>query len=232
VELQGVEVGEVRQAQLRYEPGKPGLLTRVVFSIDPGKVQVEGLSTSGTSGTQAVSAALAHLVARGLRAQVTEASLITGSKVIALSVVEEAPPGRLTRSGGLVQIPTAPSGDLTDLLARSHQLVTHLERATAGPELKSSLRSLDHTLAQLDTLTRTAGPDLAALIAGLRRTADAANGTLTKVQGLVGGDVPADSDLPQLILEVTRAARSVRELADYLERHPEALLRGRGKDGS
>jgi paraquat-inducible protein B len=34
-------------------------------------------------------------------------------------------------------------------------------------------------------------------------------------------------ELSNTLLEVSRAARSVRVLADYLERHPEALIRGK-----
>jgi hypothetical protein len=36
-----------------------------------------------------------------------------------------------------------------------------------------------------------------------------------------------NTDLPRLMQELGDAARSVRVLADYLDRHPEALLRGR-----
>jgi paraquat-inducible protein B len=35
------------------------------------------------------------------------------------------------------------------------------------------------------------------------------------------------ADLANTLQEVSRAARAVRVLADYLERHPEALLRGK-----
>ena len=35
------------------------------------------------------------------------------------------------------------------------------------------------------------------------------------------------TQLPGLLQQVSEAARSIRELADFLERHPEALLRGR-----
>ncbi|MDE2451109.1 MAG: hypothetical protein KGO22_19185 [Gammaproteobacteria bacterium] len=34
--------------------------------------------------------------------------------------------------------------------------------------------------------------------------------------------------LANTVQEVTEAARAVRSLADYLDRHPEALIRGRG----
>jgi paraquat-inducible protein B len=50
------------------------------------------------------------------------------------------------------------------------------------------------------------------------------------VQGMVGNSNETNSDLPRLMRELTDAARSVKSLADYLDRHPEALLRGRKDD--
>jgi paraquat-inducible protein B len=41
---------------------------------------------------------------------------------------------------------------------------------------------------------------------------------------------PLQSDLGSTLIELSRAARSVSALADYLERHPEALIRGKPKD--
>jgi paraquat-inducible protein B len=38
-------------------------------------------------------------------------------------------------------------------------------------------------------------------------------------------------DLRETLQEVTRAAEQVRALTDYLERHPESLLRGRRPSG-
>ena len=42
-----------------------------------------------------------------------------------------------------------------------------------------------------------------------------------------GKDSPAPQDLRDTLQEVTRAARAVRILVDYLERHPEMLIRGK-----
>jgi paraquat-inducible protein B len=39
------------------------------------------------------------------------------------------------------------------------------------------------------------------------------------------------TELRQLLIELRDAARSIRVMADYLEQHPEALIRGKG-DGS
>jgi paraquat-inducible protein B len=37
-------------------------------------------------------------------------------------------------------------------------------------------------------------------------------------------------DLRQALQELTRAAASLRVLTDYLERHPEAIIRGKPED--
>jgi len=231
VELQGTEVGEVQQAHLRYDSERRSLVTEVTFWVDPEKVQILGMpDPDGAERSAVVSEWLDQLVRRGLRAAVTDESWLTGSKLLALDMVEDMKPGRMQRSGGLIRVPTAGSSDLAGVLRSARGLVSHLEQATSGPALAHALRSLDHTLTRLDELTREVSPDVKSLVASLRRTSAAAQDTMGTVQGLMGNNVPADSDVPQLLREVTAAARAVRELADYLDRHPEALLRGRGKD--
>ena len=42
-----------------------------------------------------------------------------------------------------------------------------------------------------------------------------------------GSDSPLIFDLRRLLEELTGASRSIRSFADYLDRHPEALIRGR-----
>jgi paraquat-inducible protein B len=52
--------------------------------------------------------------------------------------------------------------------------------------------------------------------------------TLSSVQGVVAEDSNTLYELNNSLQELSEAARSIRFLADYLERHPEALLRGKG----
>jgi paraquat-inducible protein B len=84
----------------------------------------------------------------------------------------------------------------------------------------------------LDGFTRDVEPDIKSLVKSLRDTADSANGTLSAVQGMLGSNAnnAANTDLPKLMRELEDAARSVRVLADYLDRHPESLLRGRKEE--
>jgi paraquat-inducible protein B len=54
-----------------------------------------------------------------------------------------------------------------------------------------------------------------------------ARGTLASAEAIVGPESPVRYDLDAMLKELTGAARSIRVFADYLERHPDALLRGR-----
>jgi paraquat-inducible protein B len=60
-----------------------------------------------------------------------------------------------------------------------------------------------------------------------RGTLDSASGTLNSANALVQPDSTQVQKLNSSLEEVSRAARSLRVLADYLERHPEALVRGK-----
>ncbi len=78
------------------------------------------------------------------------------------------------------------------------------------------------------------GEDLQKAIAQLDTTLVSAQGTLTSARGTLDNTTaltgPNSSQVQQIgstLQEVSRAARSLRVLADYLERHPEALLRGK-----
>jgi paraquat-inducible protein B len=159
--------------------------------------------------------------------QVTTANLITGLKIVALDMVKGAKPARVEHVGEYLQLPTAPSGDIDDILQTLRSVLKNVDNATSGPELQHAIKSLDATLTHLEKLTSDVQPDVKELIKSLRETSDAAQNALNSVHGLVGQNGAEGPDLSQLMQQLTEAARSVRGLADYLDRHPEALLRGR-----
>jgi paraquat-inducible protein B len=233
VELEGNEIGEVQESHLKYDEHRHTLVTRVAFGIDPDRVTIENMPKPGKSAPrEAVEAWLKTLVDHGLRAQVGSLSFLTGQKLIALDMTPNAPPARIRRSGDVLEFPTTSSGDLTEILQSMRGILQNLNRATSGPQLGHALQSLDRTLTRLDNITRDVEPDIKSLVKSLRDTADAAQGTLSAAQSMMGGNGngAVNTDLPKMMRELTEAARSVRALADYLDRHPESLLRGRKGD--
>ena len=233
VELEGNEVGEVKEAHLKYDEQRHTLLTHVTFSVDPDRMKIENLPhPAGAAPRALVGDWLKTLVDHGLRAQVASLSFITGQKLIALDMTANAPAGHIKQVGQGLEFPTTSSGDLTEIMQSMRGVLQNLDRATSGPQLGHALQSLDQTLTRLDNITRDVEPDIKSLVKSLRDTADAAQGTLSAVQGMVGNNAnnPANTDLPKMMRELQDAARAVRVLADYLDRHPESLLRGRKGD--
>jgi len=228
VELEGTGVGEVISKRLIYDRASGSLYTRAKIAIDPEALDIPGLPASDAAEqTAAVKTALAHLVSRGLRAQLISSSLITGSKLVALDLVAGAPAARIRLIDGVEQLPAAPGTDIDAILRSVQDTLHHLDQATAGPQLRHAVVELDATLTKLNQLTTTLTPQTASLLKSLRATSEAAQRAANAASATFGANGAENTDLPRLMRQLSEAARSVRELADYLDRHPEALLRGR-----
>lgn len=111
-----------------------------------------------------------------------------------------------------------------------------------GPsgKLASDLHdTLEATRAAMDqahtTFTLQDGP-AAQLVNDLRTTANTiddtfaqAQDTLATTKGIVDENSDLRYELGNTLEELSSAARSIRHMAEYLERHPEALIHGKGK---
>ena len=145
-------------------------------------------------------------------------------------MVHDAPPAHIEQVDGYAQLPSGSSTDLADILASVKTIVHHVDTVTAGPELGHAIKELDRTLTNLDHVTAEVEPQIKPLIDSLRETAETAQRTLQAATNMLGTKASSGTDLPRLIRELTEAARSIRALTDYLDEHPEALLRGRKGD--
>ncbi|MBL8343726.1 MAG: MCE family protein [Rubrivivax sp.] len=66
-----------------------------------------------------------------------------------------------------------------------------------------------------------------AALAQVQRSAEAVTQAAQALQGAAGDDSRLRLNAERALADVSRAARSLRELAELLERHPDALVRGR-----
>jgi paraquat-inducible protein B len=231
VELQGAEVGQVISAQLQYDDITQLPQMVATLQIDPSRVQiVHQRDDTHATPTDALRARIARLVTHGLRAQLTTANFITGNKVVALDIIKGAPAARIEQVDGLSQLPSVSGSDLSEILASIKSVMNHLNAATEGPELGHAIKELDRTLSNLDQLTQDVEPQIKPLLQSLRETAEATQRTLEAANKTLGGRASGGGDLSHLIRELTDAARSIRALTDYLDRHPESLIRGHKGD--
>jgi paraquat-inducible protein B len=109
------------------------------------------------------------------------------------------------------RLPTVP-GQLQATEDKGEKIINKLDKLpldAIGDNVRRSLVDLDLTLVTA------------------RNTLASARGTLVNTDALTGPNSAQVQQLDNTLQEVSRAARSLRVLADYLERHPEALLRGK-----
>lgn len=251
VRLRGFRIGEVQSVQLYVDARTGDAQTNVLADLFPSRL---GLPATGAPGSPAERAAtdemMRHLIARGYRARLVQKPLLIGGLVINLDIAKSAPSATLV-AGTPPLIPSTDSGssidDVTDHLSQilakvdnvpieaigqNMKSVTHnLDTLIASPQLGDSLHHLDSTLAQVDQVMTEVRPQIGPLVKKLNQVADEVSGIAAAAQAVLNGQGGnLDASVPAAIEQLTEAARSVRGLADYLDRHPEALLRGKGKD--
>jgi len=195
---------------------------------------------SRASGAQ-VAAEIELLIRKGMRARLARDPPLVGSYQISLQMVPNAPAATepLPMEDGLPQIPTVSGGDIAGIIDRINRVpiekiaqnalqTTHnLAMLTSSPKLRDALVQLDAALGQIHGMTAEAGPQVGPLIHDLRRAAADLDGTAKSADGLLSGTA-TQNGLTDSVQEIAETARAVRSLADYLDQHPDALIRGRG----
>jgi paraquat-inducible protein B len=124
--------------------------------------------------------------------------------------------------------------DIHQLTQQTQQLVQHVDK-----QLGQVASGATTTLGQVGKLTQTVNAQVLALATSLNQTAEGAlqaidrlRETLTATQQLVTPSAPVGYELVKTLREFSETARSLRMLANYLERHPNALVFGRQESGA
>jgi paraquat-inducible protein B len=212
VEMKGIQIGEVTEVRAQFDDKTMDFTVPVTIRVDPERFGVKLRDT--TTGAAAVAEhrkAMDALVSRGLRAQLRTGSLISGSLYVAADFFPDAPPVSLDWSQNPVQVPTWP-GQIEVLEASLGNIIKKIDAMPLkgiGDDLQTTINELNRTLA------------------GARGTLTNTDKLLSSADRILSPDSVLDVQLGSMLQEVGGAARAIRLLADYLERHPEALIRGK-----
>ena len=245
VMLFGLPAGEVTDVGLTLDPATMVFRPRVLITFFPERLVARMSSREKATGKALAEASLAartQLVRRiveerGLRAQLRSGNLLTGQLFVALDYFPDSPKPKIDWTQDPLELPAVPSA-LPDLEAKLASILAKLDNLpleSIGKEVQKDLATLGQTLEDGAKLLRGVDTELVGelktTLAEARRAAVTADRVLANTDStLVGKDAPAQQALRDALQEMALTARSFRVLADYLERHPEALIRGKTEE--
>ena len=215
---------------MNYRTNRPRIA--VIIEIEPQR-----FLPAGEAGKRPEKyAVMRALVERGLRAQMQTGSLLTGKQLIALDIHPDQPNRKLIMSGKHPKIPTIPStiNAISDSATRILAKFEKLPLDALANDLRTAVRSADGTLKEAKRFIGSIEGEAAPLLKSLHEDAVAAKltivqakKTLATIDNLASENSDVRQQLAALLQELTDASRSIKQLAEYLELHPEALVRGK-----
>ena len=229
IDFRGIVVGEVAAIYTHFDPATKEFTIPVEVHIFPerftSRYDTGAKGAADANGGRVTSdrkAFIDYLVAHGLRGQLKTASLLTGNLYVAVDFFPAAPKATIDWNKALPELPTVP-GNLQGLQDSITSLVAKLNKIpfeSIGNDLHQTLSDADGLLKTLNTQV---APEARATLVAAQQALASANSTLQPNSALAQSTVDT-------MRELSRTAASFRALADYLERHPEALLRGKTED--
>jgi paraquat-inducible protein B len=200
VEIGGIPIGEVTQINPQFSAKTMQFSVPVTVIVDPQRYGVKFTDVTANEDSMAINKKVMDaLVAHGLRAELKTGNLLSGSLFVAVNLFPNEPPASIDWSQSPVQLPTK-SGQLD----------------AVEDSVGDLLKNLNKTMTNLDTT-----------VTSVRGTLTNADALLNNASQLIEPNSVLDSELNNMLMQGGDAARSLRVLMDYLERHPEALIRGK-----
>ncbi|WP_018605266.1 intermembrane transport protein PqiB [Uliginosibacterium gangwonense] len=229
VDFRGIAIGEVVSLGMSYERDKRSLTVPVRIRIYPDRMRSLNIEQKVGDTPAGRRKLLDDFIAAGLRAQLRTGNLLTGQLYVALDFFPKAARQAVDWARVPPVLPTT-NGDLHELQATLASIAGKLDRIPfeqISADLHQSLQSLDKALKDADALIAKLDGEVAPEI---KATLASARQTLNTTEQTMANQSPMQQELQGSLREVSRAAQSVRELTDYLQRHPEALLRGKTEE--
>jgi paraquat-inducible protein B len=249
VEFRGIRIGSVADVRMVIDEKDETVSIPVLIQLEPQRITIDNPLFDQTDRY----AAMADLVVRGLRAQLQLGNLLTGELYVALDFHPDAEPAILNMDGRFPELPTIPTDleaiaksinnvlkgiaalPLAELVGDMSDTAKSLKALVSSDEITGMIAALSRSASSFDDVMASVDKDIGPLLSDLRGAASAADdamvaarSTMTSTEQMVGEKSTMRYDLNKLITELTAAARSIRVFADYLERHPDSLIRGKG----
>ena len=222
VDFRGIVLGQVTGIAIDYDPKERNFTMPVTMNLYPDRLGKRFRETVRKEDVVAGRELLERLVKHGLRGQLRTGNLITSQLYVALDIFPKAPAATVDVTSNPLELPTIPN-TLDELQLQVADIAKKLDQVPfdqIGNNLNSALKNADKLFTRLDS----------EVVPQARDTLAAAKQTFGSAEATLQQDSPLQSDVHQALQELTRTLQSLNALSDYLERHPESLLRGKSGD--
>jgi paraquat-inducible protein B len=213
----GIHAGQVIDMQLEYDLSDDSFKIPVLIEMEPDRLTIVGQEAGKELPT------IENLVSRGLRAQLKSGSLLTGQLLIDFEMYPDADIAEVYYEDGVAVLPTVP----TSLAAIKSSLQGLMHKIEKMP-LEEIGHNLNGVLEGVNKLANSG--DMRDTLKNLNEASAQLKATLTTADDVVAGfdeSSAAYQDIRKTMNELSAAARSLRLMMDYLERHPDALIKGK-----
>jgi paraquat-inducible protein B len=226
IDFRGVVVGTVTRIRPNVDVAGKNFRIRVSADYFPRRMRSRDRGSVMTNDQRR--ALLAGMISNGMRAQLRTSSLLTGQLYVALDFFPGTPKVKPRKDAAklddddLPEIPVVQSSllQLQDAISAIARKVQQFPLEQVGTDLQETLRGATKLIDHID---RDLVPELRTTLTDVRKAVEAVDQTLKP-------NSPLQQDARDAMREVARAAAAFRALADYLERHPEALISGKRAD--
>lgn len=224
IEFRGLDLGKVVDIDLEFDAEDKSFFALVKGELYPLRfgAAYQSMVKRDPSAEQPGQALLEVMVKRGMRAQMRAANLLTGQQYVALEFYPNAEPVTTARNATPMVLPTI-AGDFDRLQQQLSSIVAKIDTIPfegIGNDLRTSLKSVTKLVEGLDGKV---APQLGSML-------KAARSSLGRIDTLLAPNSSMNDNIDRSLREISAAAKSLRALADYLQTHPTALLRGPARD--
>ncbi len=244
VDFYGIKIGEVISIRLLFDQETLTFRIPVLIAIEPDRIELAGELAIPEYKV------MEKLVAKGLRAQQRTGNLLTGQSYVSMRIQPEAESQDIRTGDVYPVLPTIPNTveeitatakrmldrfnhlpleeTLTDIREASRQV----KDMTGSKALESAIDNIDQSFAEFKKVTADLNdgtlPKVNSMLDQAREAMVRGEEALATANTVLGEGAPIAYNLNRLLLELQEAARAVEALADYLERHPDAIVFGKG----
>lgn len=238
----GIEIGEVKQIGLYYDPKASAFKAHVLILYYPERFfsrfdNREIVERNRPKTLQESHDDWQRQIDHGLRAQLHMGNIVTGQLYIALDYFPHAPKVKVDWKKDPPQLPVIPSG-LAEFQVKVTKILNKIEKIPfddIGKDAKKAIATLDETLKDakkvLGRIDTEIVPEVKTTVENLKRAVAAAERALVNAdKTLVGPDAPANQELREALQEIAGAARALKVFVEYMDSHPEAFIRGKTQE--